>query len=140
MSLRRTLVCLLIVSSASAIDCHRNRDASEGSGVNNARSGSDTGYTGTGTYDSGATGAPYDTSAPGTPGTTGTGGTGGTGGTTGTGGTGSPGSGGMVNDAGMMDAGISDAGFSDGSIGGGRDAGAVSDGGTRGRIGRDAGG
>jgi len=128
MSLRRTLLCLLIVSSASALDCHRNRDASEGSGVNNARGGSDTGYTGTGTYDSGAAGAPYGSNAPGTPGTTGSGDTG------------SPGSAGMVNDAGMSDAGMMDAGISDGSTGGGYDAGAVSDGGSRGRIGRDGGG
>jgi len=136
MSLRRTVMCVVIISSAGTLDCHRNRAASEGSGVNNARAGSDTRYTGTGTYHSGAAGAPYDTSAPGTPGTTGTGGTGGTGAT---------GSGGIASDAGfpdagMSDAGMSDAGIRDGSIGGGSDAGAVSDGGSRGRIGRDAGG
>lgn len=125
MSLRRTLLCLLVISSASSLDCHRNREASEGSGVNNARSGSDTGYPGTATADGRYAGETYDAGGtgtyPGAPGTTGSGSAGDTG---------SPG--GMATDAGIMD-GPMDGGTSDAGGGG-------SDGGHHGRPGRDAGG
>jgi hypothetical protein len=119
MSLRRTLLCLLVISSASSLDCHRNREASEGSGVNNARPGSDTGYPGTATSDGGYTGETYDSGGTGTPGTTGSGSAGDTG---------SPGN--MPNDAGTIDGRMD---------GGSSDAGAVSDGGYHSRTGRDAG-
>jgi len=119
MSLRRTLLCLLVISSASSLDCHRNREASEGSGVNNAHSGSDIGYPGTPTSDGGYAGETYDSGGtgtyPGAPGTTDSG---------------SAGETGMANDAGIIDGRMD---------GGSSDAGAVSDGGYHSRTGRDAG-
>jgi len=122
MSFRRTLLCLLVISSASSLDCHRNREASEGGGVNNARPGSDIGYPGTATADGGSTGETYDSggtgTSPGAPGTTDSGSTGDTS------------SGNMANDAGTSDGYMS---------GGSSDGGTASDGGHHSRTGRDAG-
>jgi len=124
MSLRRTLLYLLVISSVSSLDCHRNREASEGSGVNNAHPGSDTGYPGTATADGRYTGEASDSggtgTSPGAPGTTGSGSAGDTG---------SPGN--MPSDAGIMDGPMD---------GGSSDAGGGSDGGHHVRPGRDAGG